>query len=240
MNTRIFRTELRDEIVGIIREPTALIFTVLMPIAFFALFATIFGDEGGFGIESLATYGAFGALSVVWTNPGVGLADARERGWLKIKRADGTPLGVTLSAKVAAALPYALITLTGIALVTRLTTGPMEMTQVLRIIAMLVLGALPFSLFSLAIGARFSTNAAISVLNTTLIPSVILSGLWFPLEMLPTWLGQIAVFLPPYHLGQLALAQVNGGPMWGHIAYLAGITVVGAVTAALAYRSAKA
>ena len=239
MNTRIFRVEVRDELLGIVREPTALLFSVLVPVAFFALFATMFGGDGGFGVESLATYGAFGVLSVVLINPGISLADARERGWLRVKRADGTPLGVTLSAKVTAALPYAIVTLVGITLVARLTAGPLDVFQVLRVIGVLVLGALPFSLFSLAVGARFSLNAAISVLNAVLIPSVILSGLWFPLEMLPTWLGEIAVYLPPYHLAQLALAQVEGGAVWGHVAYLVGTTIVGAIAAALAYRSAE-
>jgi ABC-2 type transport system permease protein len=239
MSTRVFRVEVRDELLGIVREPAALFFSVLMPVAFFALFATIFGADGGFGVESLATYGAFGVLSVVMTNPGVGLADARERGWLRVKRADGTPLGVTLSAKVTATLPYAVVTLAGIALVARLTTGPLEFTQVLRVMGVLVLGSLPFSLFSLAVGAKFSTTGSVSVLNAVLIPSVILSGLWFPLEMLPTWLGEIAVYLPPYHLAQLALAQVDGGAVWGHIAYLVGTTIVGAIAAALAYRSAE-
>jgi ABC-2 type transport system permease protein len=40
MNTKIFRTEVRDELLAIVREPTALLFTVLVPVAFFALFAT--------------------------------------------------------------------------------------------------------------------------------------------------------------------------------------------------------
>jgi ABC-2 type transport system permease protein len=146
---------------------------------------------------------------------------------------------VTLSAKVTAALPYAIVTLAGITLVARLITGPLDVVQVLRVIGVLVLGSLPFSLFSLAVGARFSTNAAVSVLNAVLIPSVILSGLWFPLDMLPTWLGEIAVYLPPYHLAQLALAQVESGAVWGHVAYLVGTTIVGAIAAALAYRSAE-
>lgn len=237
MSMRIFGVEVRDELLSIFREPTALFFTVVMPVAFFALFATMFGGDGGFGVDSVATYGAFGVLAVVLTNPGISLADARERGWTRVKKADGIPLGVTLSAKVTAALPYAIITLTGIALVARFTAGPLPIGQVLRVVGVLILGALPFSLFSLAIGARLSTNAATSVLNAVLIPSVIVSGLWFPLEMLPDWLGKVAVFLPPYHLGQLALAQVNGGPAWDHLAYLIGTLIVGAIAASLAYRS---
>lgn len=239
MNTRVFRAEVRDELLAIVREPTALFFSVLMPVAFFALFATVFGQDSGFGVEAVATYGAFGALSVVLMNPGIGFADARERGWLRVKRVDGTPLGVTLGAKVTAALPYAIVTLAGIALVARLTAGPLDVVQVLRVIGVLMLGALPFSLFSLAVGARMSPNAATSVLNAVLIPSVILSGLWFPIEMLPEWLGRIAVYLPPYHLAELALAQIEGGAVWDHVAYLVGTTIVGAITAALAYRSAE-
>src|SRR5690606_1668399 len=218
----------------------ALVFSVLMPVAFFALFATMFGSEGdGFGVESVAAYGAFAALSVVMMNPGVGLADARERGWLRGQRADGPPPGGTLAATVTAALPYAAITLAGITLVAYLAAGSLDVLQVLRVLSVLTLGALPFSLFSVAVGARLSPNAATSVLNAVLIPSVVLSGLWFPLEMLPTWLGGIAEYLPPYHLSQLALAQVEGGAMWIHIAYLVGTLVVGALTAALAYRSAE-
>ena len=125
------------------------------------------------------------------------------------------------------------------ALVARVSAGSLDFIQVLRVIGVLVLGSLPFTLFSLAVGARFSTNSATAVLNAVLIPMVILSGLWFPLEMLPEWLGKAAVYLPPYHLAQLALAQVEGGAVWGHIAYLAGMAIVGAAVAALAYRSAE-
>jgi ABC-2 type transport system permease protein len=239
MNTRIFRIEVRHELLSIFREPTALVFSVLVPVAFFALFASMFGGDGGFGVGSLATYGAFAVLSVVLINPGVGLADARERGWLRVKKADGTPLGVTLAAKVTAALPYAVVTLAGISLVARLIVGPLDVVPVLRVIGVLLLGALPFSLISLAVGARLSLNAAIAVLNALLIPLVVLSGLWFPLEMFPTWLGEIAVYLPPYHLAQLALTQVEGGAVWGHVGYLVGTTIVGAIAAALAYRSAE-
>lgn len=78
---------------------------------------------------------------------------------------------MTLAAEVTAAVPYAIVTLAGIALAARLTVGPLDVFQVLPVVGVLVLGALPFSLFSLAVGARFSPNAATSVLNAVLIPS---------------------------------------------------------------------
>lgn len=239
MMTRIFSAELRDEILSIVREPAALFFSVLMPVGFFALFATMFGSDG-MGIESIATYGAFGALSVIVMNPGIGLADARERGWLRVQRVSGTPLGVTLAAKVAGAVPYAvavLVAITGVAL----ALGVIEFaaSTLLAIGVALILGVLPFSLFSLAIGVKLSPNSATAVLNAALIPMVVASGLWFPLDIMPQFMQTIAVYLPPYHLAQLAVAQIDGGAWIGHAAYLAGTAVVGASLAAMAYRSAK-
>ena len=55
MNTRIFRIEVRDELLGIVREPTALLFSVLVPVAFFALFATMFGGDGGISMARMRT-----------------------------------------------------------------------------------------------------------------------------------------------------------------------------------------
>ena len=239
MMTRIFKVELRDEVLSIVREPAALFFSVLMPVGFFALFATMFGS-GDWGIESIATYGAFGVLSVVVMNPGISLADARERGWLRVQRVSGTPLGVTLAAKVAGSLPYAIGVIVGITAVA-LLFGLIEFAlgTLAAITVALVLGVLPFSLFSLAAGAKMSPNAATAVLNATLIPMVVASGLWFPLDILPDIMQKIAVYLPPYHLGQLATAQVDGGAWLGHAAYLVGTGIVGAGLAAVAYRSAQ-
>ena len=67
MNSRIFRMEVRDELLGIVREPTALFFSVLMPVAFFALFASMFGGDGGFGSEAVLPRGIFSWSSLTST-----------------------------------------------------------------------------------------------------------------------------------------------------------------------------
>jgi ABC-2 type transport system permease protein len=49
-----------------------------------------------------------------------------------------------------------------------------------------------------------------------------MSGLWFPLPMLPKFLQQIAPIWPSYHLDMLALAAVgmNTQPLLGHVLVL--------------------
>lgn len=237
MNGRIFAVELADELRGILREPTALFFSIVMPVGFFTLFASIFGGRNP---GMLATFGTFGVLGVALMTPGVGVAQDRERGWLRAKRVSAVPIGITLAAKVAAALPYAigvLLAMTVAAAFTgSLTASP---TQVVRLIAVLLVGALPFALLGLAIGLQAGSNAAVAILNAILMPMSVLSGLWMPLAVLPAFFGTVAPFLPTYHLAGLALAQLDGGPVLGHVAVLLGMTAVTAALAALSYRHAR-
>ena len=240
MTARMMRLEIRDEIMAILREPTALFFSVLMPVLFYTMFVGLFGTDGVKDAGMLAPFGTFAVLAVVMMSPGIGLADARERGWLRVKRVSGTPLWITLLAKVLAAVPYAIAVL-GAMTVSAVLVGSMTvdagvLTQVFLI---LVAGAIPFALFSLAVGARAGTNASSAILNAILMPMVVASGLWFPHEIMPDWVVSIGETLPTYHLAELAMVPVEGGAWIGHLLVLGLTTVVGAAVASLAYRSAR-
>lgn len=242
MTGRMMRLEIRDELLAIVREPTALFFSVLMPVAFYTMFVAMFGsgDNAEAGAAMLVPFGTFGVMAVVLMNPGIGIADNRERGWLRVKRVSGTPLWVTLVAKVVAAIPYALAVLLAMAVsATFVGSMDVDLAEIGRVFAVLIVGVLPFALFSLAIGVRVGTNAAAAILNAILMPAAIASGLWFPYEMLPDIVARVGEFLPTYHLAQLAMAQVDGSPWIGHLAVLGLTTAVGAVVAAMAYRSAR-
>ena len=240
MTTRMLRLEIRDELLAILREPTALFFSVLMPVLFYTMFTAMFGGEGSADAAIIAPFGTFAVLAVVMMSPGIGLADARERGWLRVKRVSGTPMWVTLLAKVLAALPYAVGVLVAMTIAAVLVASmSIDVAVLARVFLVMVLGALPFSLFSLAVGARAGANAAAAILNGVLMPMVLVSGLWFPHEIMPDWVVSIGKLMPTYHLAQLAMAQIDGGPWIGHLAVLGLTAAVGALAAAFAYRSAR-
>jgi ABC-2 type transport system permease protein len=240
MTTQVMKLEVRDELLAIRREPATLFFSVLMPVLFFALFVGLFGSEGTSDAGIIAPYGTFAVLAVVMLSPGIGLADARDRGWLRVKRVSGVPLWMTLGAKVIAAIPYALAVLLAMTVVA-VFVGHMtiDVGMLFRVFVVLVLGAMPFALFSLAVGARAGTTASAAILNAILMPMVIVSGLWFPHDIMPEWVVSIGEVMPTYHLAQLAMVQVEGGAWLGHLAVLGLTAVVGAMVAALAYRSAR-
>lgn len=240
MTTQMMTMEVRDELLTIRREPATLFFSVLMPVLFFALFVGMFNSTDISDAGLIAPYGTFAVLAVVMLSPGVGLADARERGWLRVKRVSGVPLWMTLGAKVMATIPFVLavlLTMTVVAVVIGQMT--IDVGVLIRVFAVLVLGAMPFALFSLAVGALAGTMASVAILNAILMPMVVVSGLWFPHEIMPDWLVSIGQVMPTYHLAELAMVQVEGGPWLGHFAVVVATAAIGAIAAALAYRSAR-
>jgi ABC-2 type transport system permease protein len=244
VNRRILAVEVADELRAIRREPVALFFSILMPVGFFALFVSLFGGRGEgpvpAGTLMVATYGAFGVLGAAMLNPGIGVAADRERGWLRAKRVAAVPVTVTLAAKVAAALPYALGVLAAM-MATAAATGHLQASPaaLARVAAVLLAGSVPFALFGVAVGFQAGSNACTAVLNAVLMPAAVASGLWLPLELLPAVVGRVAPVLPTYHLGRLAQAQLTGGPALGHALALAAWTVIMAAAAAVSYRRAR-
>ena len=241
----VLGVEVAEGLLAIGREPTALFFSVLFPVMFFALFASLFGDvPGADGIPTavtmLATFGTFGVVSVMLLNPGIAVADDRTRGWLRVKKVSAVPVSSTIAGKVIAALPYALVLLVALTAVSMLIVGPqIAFGTWLRLIGVLLLGGLPFALFGLAVGFVASSTATTAILNATLFPMVVASGLWFPFDLLPGFVRSIATFLPTYHLAQLALAQLTGAPALGHLLALLLTSAVGALLAGWAYRNLR-
>ena len=241
----VLGVEVAEGLRAVFREPAALFFSVVMPVLFFTIFASLYGDlPSPSGLPTaasmLATFGTFGVVSVMLLNPGISVATDRETGWLRVKKVSAAPVPVTIAGKVLAALPYALAVLAALTTVTLVVAGPVLAVGVwLRLVAVLLLGALPFACLGLAVGFLASANATTAVLNAIMFPMVIASGLWIPLELLPGWVSGIAQFLPTYHLAQLALAQLTGAPALGHLLALLATTVVSGGLAAWSYRNLR-
>lgn len=244
MTAATLAVEVRDELYAIVREPTAVMFSIAMPVGMFALFASLFGNEASGPVSGatlmLATFGAFGVISVALT-PGIGIAEDRERGWLAVKRVSPVPVRTTLAAKVAASLPvafgvYAAMSLTALAM----GAFDTELGTWLMIAGLLLLGSLPFALLSMAVGFVARGRAAPAVINAVFLPMAIAGGLWMPLDVLPSFVQELAVWLPTYHASQLGLGLLLGEPIVDNVAALLAATAVTGSLAAVAYRSMRA
>src|SRR3546814_665814 len=90
------------------------------------------------------------------------------------------------------------------------------------------LGVVPFCALGLLVGTFIRGQAAPGLLQLVYLPMAFLSGLWFPLHVMPPFLRTLAPIWPSYHLNALSLAAVGmdqGDARLPHVLVLAGVAL---------------
>lgn len=227
---RCYVLEARYELLRQLREPAFVLPTLLFPTAFYLLFGVMLSRSAANAEYMLAGYGVFGIMGAALFGFGAGIASEREQGLLRLKRALPAPPGAWLLAKMAAAMAFAaVISILLATLAATLGGVALAPWQWLVLLAINVLGVLPFCAIGLYIGSLVGANAAVAVVNILFLPMAFLSGLWMPLAVLPDIFTRLAPVWPAYHLGQAAMKVVGhdaGGSLWLHLGVLGVVTGV--------------
>ncbi len=219
--------EARSECLRYMRAPGFMLPVMLFPAMFYLLFGVLMGKSNGAEAARylLASYGVFGVMSPGLFGFGVSLALERDGGLLTFKRALPMPPGAYLLGKMLMAMAAAgvvILLLLAMALsLGHVTLGP---AQAGALLLTGMFGVLPFCALGMFVGTLIKGQGAPGMLQLIYLPMSFMSGLWFPLPMLPKFLQQIAPVWPSYHLDMLALAAVgmNEGPLLGHALVLLG------------------
>jgi len=98
---------------------------------------------------------------------------------------------------------------------------------------------IPFVALGLLIGYVAGPNSAAAIANLIFLPLSFASGLFVPLAFMPTFIQQIAPYLPAYRTAQLAWTTIgagDGSPLGVHLLWLGGYTVLFLALALAAYR----
>lgn len=187
------------------------------PVMFYVLFGLVLNSNQTIGATRvatylLATYGTFGVMGASLFGTAAGLASDRGLGWLQVKRASPMPPFAYFAAKVITAMIFsAIIVLVLFLLGVTLGHVRMPVADFARLLAILIVGSLPFSAMGLALGYFAGPNSAPPMINLIYLPMSFCSGLWVPFMFLPKIVQQIALVMPSYHLSQLALGVVGAG-----------------------------
>lgn len=230
---RSYLIEIRLEFLRLLRTPSFSLPTLIFPPMFYVLFALLmpFGKSSGWqaGHYLLASYTVMGVMAPGLFGFGVTVAMERSRGWLTLKRVAPMPAGAYLVAKLAMAMAFAALIF---AIMATLAAGAggvdLHPLRWLALLATAVLGVLPFCAIGLWIGSYGSAEGAPAIVNLIYLPMAFLSGLWFPLMIMPQFVQQIAPLWPAYHLAQIALGSI-GYPVAGSI--VVNVAVLLAITA---------
>jgi ABC-2 type transport system permease protein len=223
--------EIRFEFIKALRTPQFAVPTLFFPIMFYVLFALALGGRGNGGsLAAFANYGVFGCMGPGLFGFGVALAIERELGLLTLRQALPTPAGSYLIARAVMAMLFVtLITLMLMTLAVLFAHVPLTLGQAVQILCVNVLGTLPFCAIGMFVASLVSGQAAVAICNLIFLPMSFLSGLWFPLQILPKFLVDIAPTWPAYNLSQLALHAVDApssGSPATHVLALVLVTVV--------------
>ena len=229
---REFAAELRNAM----RQPAFAIPTLVMPLAFYSLFAVMLATPGsGTAGYMLATYGVFAALGPAMFGFGASIAAQRENGTLALKRIAPLPPGVHLAARLLTCMVFTLLVVLALYAVAAIGGGVrLPRTNWLALSGVHLLSVVPLCLLGLCIGLRFTSSAAMAVSNIAFMALAVLGGLWIPIGVFPHWLQQAAQILPTYHLGALALIAAGRSttePSLPHWLALLAFTAIAAVLA---------
>lgn len=239
---RVFRKEASYEFLKLLRLPMYTVGTILFPVMFYILFGIGMRGKGADAHMTsylLASYGCFGVMGASLFGFGASVAVERGQGWVQLKKVSPMPPLAYFTAKLFMAMMFSSIVVTllivlgisfgGVAL------GPLDIAKLLGI---LVAGTIPFGAMGLAIGYFAGPNSAAAVVNLIYLPMSFCSGLWVPVNFLPKLLKPLIPFLPPYHLGQLALSVVHadrGEPAVQHVIALVVTTALFLLLARIGY-----
>src|SRR5690606_20625347 len=180
--------EARAECLRYLRNPGFVLPSLLFPAVFYLMFAVVLGlgNSADGPRFLLGTYSTFGVMAPGLFGFGVSLAMERGNGLLTLKRALPMPPAAYLLGKMAMAMLMALVIVGLLQALAVLAAGvQLSPVQMLRLGVSGVLGALPFCALGLLIGTRVKGDAAPALVNLLYLPMALLSGLWFPLSMLP-------------------------------------------------------
>lgn len=199
-----FVATLWSELLVLVREPSALIFTLLQPLILLAVldafnfrFTLPNGEVRPYLDRLLPGLIAFNGMGVGLNSVAFGLARYKQRGLLRRVRATPLPTGSFICAIIASRLVQtALVTLITYLAGVYVFGGRME-GSLLGVFALAELGALVFIALGLLIVAVAQTEDDIApMFMLVLMPSMLFSGAFLDRSGLPDWLHWITGGLP--------------------------------------------
>lgn len=232
------------------RNPASVFFTVLLPVMFLLIFATIFGNdtlEGLGGIKTTTYYVpaiiTLAVVSATMQSLAISLTVDRENGLLKRTRGTPLPTWVFIAGRVGNAVVVSVLSLIVVATIGRIVYGvEIPWDRLPAVLAALVVGAASFCCLGFALTAAIpSEDAAAPISNVALLPLYFLSGVFIPETEIPSGVLDFADLFPIRHFFEAFFTAwspttTGAGFEWGELAFVAAWGVAGLLIALKTFR----
>jgi ABC-2 type transport system permease protein len=232
---RLFWHELRTEQLIFWRNREAAFFTFFLPVIFFLIFGSIYGDDTIDGVRGAAFLEAgmvgYGVASTAFAGLAITLVVRREGGVLKRLRSTPLPPTTYVAAVLGSTLLTFLIEALVIVLIGRVLFSVHFPTRPFSLAAALVIGAAAFAAMGLALtGLVRTAEGSSAVVNAVYLPMAIISGTFFSPDRYPQFLRAIADVLPLTYFTRLTRdVMVLHHHLWSDSGSLAVVLLWGAI-----------
>ncbi|MEV6774798.1 ABC transporter permease [Streptomyces syringium] len=229
-----------------VRDRTTVFFTFAFPLIFLVVFGLIFRgqtvEQSGRGYID---YIAPGVLSWGVGNAAVfgvafTLMQWRKDDLLRLIRMSPAPLTSVLASRYVVALVIGVVQAALFIGVALLPVFGLRLSSTWPLaLPVLVLGITAFLAIGMVIGSRANTPEAVAaVANCVMVPMAFLSGSFFPIDAMPSWLRSLSRVLPLRYLNDGISAAVSGRAGLGSTGLAcAGLAVFALVFGLLAMRT---
>lgn len=231
------------------RDPASVFFTVLLPIIFLFIFATIFGDEriDRLGIRTTTYYVpailTLAVISATMVSPAISITQDRESGVLKRVRGTPLPSWVFIAGRVGNAVVVSVLMAALVIAIGRVVYDvPVPGATLPALVLTLAVGAAAFNCMGFALTVAIpSEDAAPAITNAVALPLYFVSGIFIPESEIPDGVLRFADLFPFRHFFEAFLAgfdpaTTGSGIELANLAVVAGWGMAGVLVAALWFR----
>lgn len=201
------------------RNLSNLIFTFVFPLALLIFFGSFTGDN-----ELLVPgIGALAIVAIGFQSLAIQLSMHRDQGVLKRIMATPLPAWILITGKVISISIVALLELILVIAVGDIAFGVPIPHNIPLFLASVICGTVCFVALGFAVASAISNaDSAPAITNALYLPMMFVSGVFYPVNVLPDWAQVIAKVLPMHHLVVplgAAWSQPHSNP-WSHLIVL--------------------
>jgi ABC-2 type transport system permease protein len=239
---RVLWHETKTELLLYTRSRELAFFTFLLPMIFFVLLGSTYGDDTVDGVKGSRFLEAgmigYGAISIAFAGLAIVLVIRRENGILKRLRATPLPAWTYISALLSAFLLAFALEVVGIIFLGRVLFGIPVPDRLGSLALALLLGAIAFCGLGVGISALIrSAEGASAVVNAIYLPTAFIAGAFFSPRHFPSVLRGIADVLPlTYFLRLTRNVMLHGEAIWTQGTNVAVVAAWGALGVIVALR----
>ena len=233
-----------------LRNPFAAFFSLAFPLMLLLLFGSLNGrnripELGNIRYIQFLAPGmlAFAVISTCYTGLATGVALNRDEGLLKRVRGTPLPPRVYIAARILSSVWFSVVSAVVMVAAAVPLFGLEVIGRTLPAAAVtLLLGTACFCALGMAVAAVIPNGEAAPVVaNFSFFPVAFVSGVFFPTEGAPAWVGAVGSFFPVKHFAEALGAGFDplvegAGFRWGNLAVLALWTAAGVLVAVRRFR----